>query len=63
MKRPRICAENDETTYGVEWVDVTVRVDFRLGDHLPAMRAFERAVADVRQQIEQAAYDVPSDGS
>ena len=62
MNRPRVTATYEspaETlcTYGGrQWTspDVLVTVSFDLHDHEAALKALERAVADVRAQIEEA---------
>ena len=58
MTRPIIVARPaDEalTPFGVAPTQVTMEVEFRLGDHAAALDAFEAAVRDVRQQINAAA--------
>ena len=58
MTRPIIVARPaDEalTPFGVAPPQVTMEVEFRLGDHVAALDAFEAAVRDVRQQINAAA--------
>ena len=61
MNRPRVTATyelpaNTIRTYdGRQWTppDVLVTVGFDLHDHEGALKALERAVADVRAQIEE----------
>ena len=58
MTRPIIIARPaDEalTPFGAAPTEVTMHVEFRLGDHAAALDAFEAAVRDVRQQINAAA--------
>lgn len=58
MTRPIIIARPaDEalTPFGVAPTQVTMEVEFQLGDHVAALDAFEAAVRDVRQQINAAA--------
>lgn len=61
MSRPRVTATYEEpaetlrTHGGRQWTspDVLVTVSFDLHEHEGALKAFERAVADVRAQIEE----------
>ena len=71
MSRPRVTAQHSvepidkvawsgpfaHTTPGVE-----VSVSFDLHDHEAALKALERAVADVRAQIEETRGDVIEEG-
>ena len=66
MNRPRVTAnyelpaETLRTHGGRQWTspDVLVTVSFDLHEHEAALKALERAVADVRAQIEETQGDV-----